>query len=59
MLKVLIVLILTLVLLCVAIAVPLGIFGLLVKLFGHAWRGGALAGVRSARTGTPRNVYAR
>ncbi|EDZ97895.1 conserved hypothetical protein [Burkholderia sp. H160] len=34
-LKVLKVLVLTLVLLCVAIAIPIGVFGLLVKLFGH------------------------
>jgi hypothetical protein len=34
-LKVLVNLVLTLVLLCVGIAIPVGIFGLLVKLFGH------------------------
>jgi hypothetical protein len=34
-LKVLMILILTLVLVCVGLAIPIGIFGLLVKLFGH------------------------
>ncbi|WP_267957178.1 hypothetical protein [Paraburkholderia sp. HP33-1] len=34
-LKVLKTLVLTLVFLCVGLAVPVGIFGLLVKLFGH------------------------
>src|ERR1700739_3219027 len=34
-LKVLINLVLTLVLLCVGIAIPVGLFGLLIKLFGH------------------------
>ncbi|MDH6153159.1 hypothetical protein [Paraburkholderia sp. WSM4179] len=34
-LKVLVVLVLTLVFTCLAVAIPIGIFGLLVKLFGH------------------------
>ncbi|MGF6965192.1 hypothetical protein OKW43_002197 [Paraburkholderia sp. WC7.3g] len=33
--KVLVVLVLTFVVLCVAVAIPIGVFGLLVKLFGH------------------------
>lgn len=34
-LKVLVILVLTLVFTCLAVAIPIGIFGLLVKLFGH------------------------